>query len=117
MHRRTFLCLILPGATLPLAARAHHGWSGYDVDHPLALTGVIREANYEYPHASIRLETAGKKWLCVLAPPSRMENRGIPRDALKVGTSVSIEGYVHRADKAEMRAERITLGGKTVELR
>lgn len=117
MHRRAFLCLMLPGATLPLAARAHHGWSGYDVDHPLTLTGVILESAYEYPHASIRLKTADRTWLCVLAPPYRMDNRGIPRDALKRGISVSVEGYVHRADKAELRAERITLDGKTVELR
>lgn len=36
---------------------------------------------------------------------------------LKVGKSVSVEGYVHKTDTSEMRAERITLDGKTVELR
>jgi hypothetical protein len=29
------------------------------------------------PHGYVRLETPGKTWLCVLAPPSRMENRGL----------------------------------------
>jgi hypothetical protein len=36
---------------------------------------------------------------------------------LKVGTQVSVEGYQHKTDPGEMRAERITVDGKTVELR
>ena len=55
-------------------------------------------------------------WLVVLAPPSRMENRGLPRTMLTVGTQASVEGYPSRSDPTEMRAERITINGKTVEL-
>lgn len=40
------------------------------------------------------------------------------QDAIqKVGTQVSVEGYQHKTDPGEMRAERITVDGKTVELR
>ena len=59
----------------------------------------------------------GKVWVVVLAPPSRMENRGLPRDMLKVGTTATVVGYPSRTDQEEMRAERITIGDKTVELR
>jgi hypothetical protein len=38
--------------------------------------GAIREAGYEHPHGFVKLETPGKIWLVVLAPTSRMENRG-----------------------------------------
>jgi hypothetical protein len=57
-------------------ALAHHGWSGYVSSKVLTLTGTIREAGYEHPHGLVKLETPGKIWLVVLAPPSRMENRG-----------------------------------------
>jgi hypothetical protein len=101
----------------PSSAPGHHGWSGYDSAKPLTLTGVIKESGYEHPHGFVKLETPGKVWVVVLAPPTRMENRGLPRTALAPGTTAKVEGYPHRTDPEEMRAERITIDGKTVELR
>lgn len=104
-------------ATLTGLGVAHHGWSGYDGTKVLNLTGTIRESGYEHPHGYIRLAVPEKIWLVILAPPSRMENRGLPRQALAVGKMVSVVGYPHRTDADEMRAENITVEGKTVELR
>ena len=103
--------------TITLPAAAHHGWSEYDSTKPLTFTGKILESGYEHPHGHIRLETPGKKWHVVLAPPSRMENRGLAKDALNKGNTVTVVGYANREKPEEMRAERITAGGKTVELR
>ena len=104
-------------AVSPASVSAHHGWSGYDSGKPLNLTGVIKESGYEHPHGFVKLETPGKTWLVVLAPPTRMENRGLPRQKLVPGATAKVEGYPHRTDAEEMRAERITIDGKTVELR
>jgi hypothetical protein len=98
-------------------AAAHHGWSGYDAGRELTLTGTITEFGYEHPHGSVRLQTPGKTWVVVLAPPSRMENRGLTREMLKPGTTATVVGYPNRTDPEEMRAERITIAGKTTELR
>ena len=114
MHRRTMLAAL---ALLPAAAIAHHGWSEYDSSKLLTLSGKIAEAGYEHPHGFIRLEAPGKTWLCVLAPPSRMENRGLAKGLLKPGVPATVEGYANRGKPEEMRAERITVNGKTVELR
>jgi hypothetical protein len=102
----------LPGFVL-----AHHGWSEYDSSKALKLTGKIVEAGYEHPHGHVRLETPGKSWNVVLAPPSRMERRGLEKAQLKPGGTVTVEGYPNRDKPEELRAERITVGGKTVELR
>ncbi len=99
------------------AAFAHHGWSAYDSGQVLTLTGKIVESGYEHPHGHIRLETPGKTWLVVLAPPARMNNRGLPQDALQVGGAATVVGYPNRNKPEEMRAERITVQGKTIELR
>jgi hypothetical protein len=96
---------------------AHHGWSEYDSAKALKLGGVIKESGYEHPHGHVQLETPGKTWLVVLAPPSRMSARGLTTDALKPGTKAEVVGYPNRNKPEEMRAERITVGGKTVELR
>jgi Family of unknown function (DUF6152) len=98
-------------------ATAHHGWSSYDSGKELSLTGTIKDAGYEHPHGFVRLETPGKTWTVVLAPPSRMESRGLKRDQLTAGTTATVVGYPHRTDAEELRAERITIAGKTTELR
>ncbi len=115
MHRHITIGVL--AAVLSWPALAHHGWNQYDGDQPLTLTGTIAEANYEFPHGTIRLKTADKTWIVVLAPPSRMDNRGLSREALKVGVSATVMGYPHRSVGDELRAERITLGGTTTELR
>jgi hypothetical protein len=114
MRRRLVLLGILG---LPALALAHHGWSEYDSARPLRLSGRIAAFGYEHPHGHVRLETPGKTWLCVLAPPSRMEHRGLTKEMLRPGSLAVVEGYPNRNKPEEMRAERITIGGRTVELR
>ena len=103
-------------ACAPIAA-AHHGWSEYDASKTLTLSGTIRESGYEHPHGHIRLEAAGKTWHVVLAPPSRMQARGLARTALQPGVTATVVGYANKSNPEEMRAERITIDAKTIELR
>ena len=115
--RRAFglgLALAL-GSAAPVLA--HHGWGSYDAQQVLTLTGTIRAATYQNPHGTLDLEVPGKTWLVVLAPPFRMQNRGLAAAALAVGKQVTVVGYPHRSDPVELRAERIVIDGKTVELR
>jgi hypothetical protein len=109
--------LMLIAALLPGMALAHHGWSEYDTSKALQLTGKIVESGYEHPHGHVRLETPGKTWMVVLAPPSRMERRGLQKHSLKPGATATVEGYPNREKPDELRAERITVDGKTTELR
>ena len=117
MNPRRILGTLALVMLAPAAAVAHHGWSSYDSSKPLTVTGTIKNAGYEHPHGHIALQSADKTWSVVLAPPSRMENRGLPREMLKPGAQATVVGYQHRSDPQEMRAERITIEGKTVELR
>ena len=118
MHRDiTAGALVIALVLAAFPAVAHHGWSSYDSSKELTLTGVIARSGYEHPHGHVRLEAPGKTWNVVLAPPTRMQNRGLPASALAVGKTVTVVGYPHRTEADEMRAERITADGKTVELR
>ncbi len=101
----------------PIAALAHHGWSEYDSSKTLKLTGKILESGYEHPHGFVRLETPGKTWHVVLAPPSRMEARGLAKERIMKGASATVEGYANRSKPEELRAERIIVDGKAIELR
>jgi hypothetical protein len=112
--KRLLLATLL---ALPAAGLAHHGWSEYDSSKLLKLSGKIVEAGYEHPHGHVRMETPGKTWNVILAPPSRMERRGLAKEQLKPGVAATVEGYANRDKPDELRAERIIIDGKTIELR
>ncbi len=114
------LLLAAVAAAVSTPVLAHHGWSSYDEGKTLELTGIIRESGYSNPHGFARLQVdggKGKVWYVVLAPPSRMDARGLTREMLKKGATASVVGYPHREKAEELRAERITIDGKTTELR
>ena len=105
------LFMVLPNAI------AHHGWSEYDQTKLIKLSGKVIQNGYEHPHGFIKLSADGKEWIAVLAPPFRMENRGLLKTDIADGAQVTVEGYVNRSKPDEMRAERITVSNKTIELR
>ncbi len=101
----------------PLAALGHHGWSEYDASKLLKLTGKVIDSGYEHPHGHLGLQAPGKTWHVILPPPSRMERRGLEKGMLKPGSTVTVEGYANREKPSELRAERIIVNGKSIELR
>jgi len=110
--------ILLAGALLFAGpATAHHGWGSYDAANPVTVTGPILAVKYENPHATITVRATDKEWIVTLAPTSRMGNRGATPDVVAKGKTVTAYGYPSTVDKDEMRAERITVDGKTYEMR
>jgi hypothetical protein len=116
MKKEVSIALLL-SAALTGAAFAHHGWGSYDAANPITVAGPIVTSKYENPHATITVKTANITWTVTLAPTSRMTSRGAVTELLAVGKNVSAYGYKSTVEKDEMRAERITIDGKTFELR
>jgi hypothetical protein len=63
------------------------------------------------------LEADGKTWTVVLAPPVGMEFRGLTEELLKPGVAVTIEGFVSKRTSNEVRAEMLTVGKRSFDLR
>ena len=118
--RRLFL---LAASLAALAAPAslswaHHGWSGYDSSKLVRLEGTVQAVSFDNPHAQVTLRTEERVYRLVLAPPSRMQARGLPAGSIKAEDRVTVEGYQHRQEADEFRCERIMVnGGQPVELR
>lgn len=117
-HRklRPVIMTFLMGATLTTMitvvaspkVSAHHDWSEYNQQETLNVTGAIRSMGYENPHVVIEVETANNQvWRAVLAPPSRMQNRGLPESDLNVGETVQLVGYPHRSESRELRQNEL----------
>jgi hypothetical protein len=111
--------LALAAALLaPLPAAAHHGWSGQDNAHVTTLEGPIQAVRYRDPHAEIDLVDHGQKWTITLAPIERMDARGVTPAVLKVGQTVKIDGHRNLdMTRYEVKANDITISGKTTDLR
>jgi len=112
--------LLIAGAlaiALPATAYAHHGWSSYDASKVLTVTGTFKTVSWTNPHGTATMNWKGKQWAVVLAPTARMEARGLTPAMIAPGKAVKLVAYPRRDGTAEMRIERITAGGKTVELR
>ena len=104
-------------ALLTGAAFAHHGWGSYDAAKPVTVAGPVLTSKFENPHATVTIRGSDKVWTVTLAPTSRMTSRGAAAEIVAVGKSVSAYGYPSTVEKDEMRAERITVDGKTYEMR
>ena len=116
--KRSLFGLCLSGALLTGGiAFAHHGWGSYDAARLITITSNVEQANWENPHVMVVVSHQNQNWDAVLAPPFRMNARGLNPDMIKPGTSVRVEGYPSTRTDTEMRAERIIVGGKTYELR
>lgn len=114
MIRMLVLLLALAGTPL---AQAHHGWSAYDTEQLLTLETAIVEVRYRNPHAELMIEHEGEQWRVILAPLSRLESRGLPESDLQPGATVTLVAYPRKDGTAELRAERIIVDGRTIELR
>lgn len=99
------------------AALAHHGWGSYDTAKAFTMSGPVTHLEWANPHAHLTMQHDGVTWEATLAPLSRMSARGLTAEMLKAGANVSVFGYPSTRTANEMRAERITVDGKTVELR
>lgn len=119
----TFVCTLVVVICFTAGAILHHGWANYDQDKELDYTGVILSNDIGNPHTYIDFKVTGEEaevneWKVVLAPVTRMRNRGMTDDSmLAVGDTVQVVGYPHRTIEDEMRAERIIIGDVTIELR
>lgn len=109
--------VFLAALAMPAAAIAHHGWSSYDTDKVLTVDGRFTAVSWANPHGSATIKWKGATWNVVLAPVSRMEARGLTPAMIAPGKSVRLVGYPRKDGTREMRIERITAAGKTVELR
>ena len=100
-----------------LPAAAHHGWGSYDASKQVTVEGKIITTRYENPHVTLTVEVQDKTWTLTLAPVSRMRNRGATEELVAPGKVITAVGYVSKHDPDEMRAEHITVDGKTIQMR
>ena len=96
-------------AAVPMGA--HHSFSAeYDATAMVTLKGVVSKVEWSNPHVHIYVDVKDESgtvttWDTEGNPPSVLMRRGLTRDVLNVGDTVTITGF--RARDNSTRASRV----------
>lgn len=103
MSKSTLLlavCVAVLVTAIPLMA--HHGSAGYDIGHPMTLTGTLRSVELVNPHSFIYIDVtassgAVESWALEGSPPRVLEvSSGLTKDNLKPGMKITVIGFPPR---------------------
>ena len=101
-----------------LAYGTDRDWDSYERAKPQKLSGVVRNVATERDlYGVLTVEVDRKPRTVVLAPWVRMEFRGLTAEMLTPGVAVTIEALPSKRRPDELRAETITVGGRSFDLR
>src|SRR3984893_5394925 len=79
---------------------AHHSFTAeYDAAKPVTLTGAVTKVEWMNPHARFYVDVkdeGGKmvNWEFELGSPNGLMRQGWTRNSMKIGDSVTIDGYL-----------------------
>ena len=79
----------------------HNGNAKYDSNKPVTLKGKVTKVEWMNPHIYFYLDAADQSgkmanWAVEGATPNQLYRRGWRRDSLKIGDTVTVEGYLAR---------------------
>jgi hypothetical protein len=115
--RFAMVCALLAlGGAVALPTSAHHSFGAeYDVNQPIALTGVLTKVEWTNPHTHIYLDVKDDQgtvvnWQLEGYPPVALHRIGWKRDVtMKVGDTVTVSGWRARDGGSWGHSREITL--------
>jgi hypothetical protein len=107
------LVLALSASVLPM--EAHHSFAAeYDASKAVRITGVISKVEWTNPHSYLYNDVKDDHgnlltWTCEGGAPNALSRRGFRKNDIKIGDTVTIDGYGAKDGSHLMDARRITL--------
>lgn len=113
MRRRLVLALTVCWVVASTAFAHHSFVAEYDGSKPVKVTGVVTKVEWMNPHIWFYVDVkddAGKvtNWGFSGGSPGILQRRGIPRNALKIGDVVIVEGFRARDGSNNASGGRVT---------
>ena len=104
------LCLAVG---VPLSAH-HYFASKFDGNKVVTLTGVVTKLNWTNPHSFVYLDVRGRdgrvvNWACEASPPGVLARFGLLSGDIKIGDTVTIDGYGAKDGSQKLATLHMTL--------
>ena len=113
------LIVALSFAGPALSLRAHHAEvAEYDSTKPVKVSGTLAKYEWSNPHVWFYVEVKsddGKvtTWGFSTQPPGALMRRGVTKNALKIGSTVNVEGVQARDGSNNAATRRLTFADGT----
>jgi hypothetical protein len=94
---------------------AHHSFAAeFDASKAVRVTGTLTKVEWTNPHIYFYLDVKDDtgtlvKWTCESASPGALSRRGFKRGDLKLGDTITVDGYRAKNGANMMDARRVTL--------
>lgn len=123
---RTKLCIAAAGLGLLVALTAtpvvaHHAFnSEFDAKRPVKFKGTVTKMVWVNPHAWIYVEVkkadgSVDEWMVEAGTPNTLLRRGLTRQALPIGTEITVDGYQSKDGSLRANGRDLTLpNGQTL---
>jgi hypothetical protein len=102
-------------AALVLPVYGHHSFSAeFDGSKAIRKTGVISKVEWTNPHSYFYIDVKDDdgnmvSWGCEGGAPNVLSRRGFKKNDIKIGDTVTVDGYPAKDGSHLMDARRITL--------
>lgn len=124
MKNKTLVAAIagLGLSLLASSGTAHHSFSAqFDAEKPFKMVGTVTKVEWRNPHAWFYIDVEDdsdkvNNWGMELASPNLLMRKGWGRSSLKIGDTVTVEGFLARDGSNTGNAQSVTLNasGKTL---
>lgn len=121
MTRASAMCAVAWTLLAVLPLVAHHSFATeYDRTKPVAVTGTVRKVEWRNPHIWFYVDVKDERgrvttWGFSGAPPAFLQRQGIPKDVLKVGDMVRVDGFRARDGSNNASGGKVTFAdGRSV---
>jgi hypothetical protein len=115
MKTRLAALLGMAFAAVVMPVAAHHSFAAeYDASKAVRITGVISKVEWTNPHSYLYIDMKDDHgnqltWTCEGGAPNALSRRGFRKNDIKIGDTVTVDGYGAKDGSHLMDARRITL--------
>jgi hypothetical protein len=121
--RRHLIATLAAGVLLAGGGRAfaHHPFSAeYDSNKPAQVEGKVTKVNWTNPHSFLTVDAKGANgklahYRVELGSPKALAQKGWKRGSVKVGETVTVNGWYARDGQSRINARAVTVKGHELD--